>query len=51
MELLSLPATGSGSLAFSRDGHRLSYVSMVGEKRDAQIQVWDATPLEEKPGQ
>ena len=44
-ELLTLPAIGKGSLTFSPDGLRLSYVSATKHRGDAEVQVWDATPL------
>jgi serine/threonine protein kinase/WD40 repeat protein len=42
-ELLRLKASGHGEFAFSPDGHRLSYIR-GGARRDAEVQVWDATP-------
>ena len=55
-ELLALQGKYGGiwndGLAFSPDGHLLSYISEArslrsdgGKREDAQVQVWDATPL------
>ena len=46
-ELLTLPAIGKGGLTFSPDGLRLSYVSATKHSGDAEVQVWDATPMPE----
>jgi WD40 repeat protein len=55
-EMLTLQATGidlTGSnvlehsgFGFSPDGQRLIYIP-GGSRRDAEVQVWDATPLPE----
>jgi WD40 repeat protein len=55
-EMLTLQATGidlvgsnllgSSGFGFSPDGRRLFYIP-VGNHRDAEVQVWDATPLPE----
>lgn len=49
-ELLTLPATGQGDLAFSPDSHHLVYFSTIDTpaargQRGTRIQIWDATPL------
>ena len=55
-EMLTLQTTGvdligsnvleSSGFAFSSDGQRLFYIP-AGSRRDAEVQVWDATPLPE----
>ena len=52
-ELLTLEGKNRGSifndsLAFSPDGHRLHYIP-GGRGRDAEVQVWDATPMPDEP--
>jgi WD40 repeat protein len=52
-ELLSLPTKGLRNLsnfAFSRDGRRLFHVAPALRRRDAEVRVWDATPLPEGAG-
>ncbi|MCI0459730.1 MAG: WD40 repeat domain-containing serine/threonine-protein kinase, partial [Gemmataceae bacterium] len=44
-ELLTLPNQGGGSFAFSPDGRWLYWVGGPSEGSDAEVQVWDATPL------
>jgi serine/threonine protein kinase/WD40 repeat protein len=44
-ELLTLPTTGMGSFAFSPDGKRLTWVGGPQNGSEAEVRVWDATPL------
>ena len=44
VDLVGSNALGNSGFAFSPDGHRLFYLP-GGSRRDAEVQVWDATPL------
>jgi hypothetical protein len=39
---------GRSGLAFGPDSHRLSYIP-CGLRREAEVQVWDATPMPDEP--
>jgi eukaryotic-like serine/threonine-protein kinase len=43
-ELLTLSARDVGRLVFSADGHRLFHIA-GGRHKEAQVQVWDGSPL------
>ena len=44
VDLIGSNVRGSSGFGFSPDGQRLYYVPS-GPRRDAEVQVWDATPL------
>ncbi len=44
LDLIGSDNPAYGGFAFSPDGHRLSYIQ-GGSRQDAEVQVWDATPL------
>ena len=46
-DLIGSSGLGSSGLAFSHDGYRLFFVPGGARRRDAEVQVWDATPLPE----
>ncbi len=49
VDLVGSNGLGNSGFAFSPDGHRLSYLP-GGPRREAEVQVWDATPLaDERP--
>jgi WD40 repeat protein len=49
VDLVGSNGLGNSGFAFSGDGRRLFYVP-GGSRRDAEVQVWDATPLpDERP--
>ena len=50
VDLIGSNSPGNSGFAFSPDGHRLFYLP-GGSRRDAEVQVWDATPLPEDPAE
>jgi serine/threonine protein kinase/WD40 repeat protein len=48
VDLVGGNGSGNSGFAFSPDGHRLSYVP-GGSRREAEVQVWDATPMPDEP--
>src|SRR5262249_40157573 len=55
VDLVGRNGLWNSGFAFSPDGHRLSYlpggvvrVERTGSRREAEVQVWDATPMPEE---
>jgi hypothetical protein len=46
-ELLSLPLKGRSGFAFSPDGQRIYWMSSASESFEAELGIWDATPVPE----
>jgi WD40 repeat protein len=47
VDLTGSNGLGNSGFAFSPDGHRLSYLP-GGSRREAEVPVWDATPMPEE---
>jgi WD40 repeat protein len=47
VDLVGSNGLGNSGFAFSPDGHRLFYLP-GGSRREAEVQVWDATPMPEE---
>jgi hypothetical protein len=48
VDLVGSNALGNSGFTFSPEGHRLFYLP-GGSRREAEVQVWDATPLPDDP--
>ncbi len=48
VDLIGTNELGRSGLAFGPDGRRLSYIP-GGSRREAEVQVWDATPMPDEP--
>ena len=50
VDLVGSNGLGNSGFAFSPDGHRLFYLP-GGSRREAEVQVWDATPRADERGE